>query len=294
MGITCTKRAAEAERISESEFTKPGKIEAHHAMKPFVGWTKVAVMGVLSLQLCVATFAQEEKREQDLGASPQSSPTGQTGAGTGSSGMAAAKPGQADGTGNPKLGGEGRPLYRLTRSDVVTLSFTLSPEFDQILTVQPDGYIALKDAGPVFAQGLTLDEFREAIRRAYTGYLHDPQVAVALKDFEHPYFVAGGEVGKPGKYELRGDTSIMEAVEIAGGFTHEAKHSQVLLFRRVNDDLVEAHVFDLKKMLKERSLGEAAQLRPGDLVFVPQNSISKIGQYLSKPALSMYVSPTQF
>ncbi|MGA9706571.1 MAG: polysaccharide biosynthesis/export family protein, partial [Candidatus Sulfotelmatobacter sp.] len=258
-------------------------------MKPFVGWTRVAVVGVLSLQLCVAAFAQEEKREQGLGASPQSSPTGQTGTGTGSTGMAAAKPGQADGKGNPKLGGERRPLYRLTRSDVVALSFTLSPEFDQTLTVQPDGYIALKDAGPVFAQGLTVEEFREAVRRAYTGYLHDPQVAVALKDFEHPYFVAGGEVGKPGKYELRADTTVMEAVEIAGGFTHEAKHSQVLLFRRVNDDLVEARVFNLKKMLKEKNLSEAAELRPGDLVFVPQNSVSKIAQYLSKPALSMYV-----
>jgi polysaccharide export outer membrane protein len=132
------------------------------------------------------------------------------------------------------------------------------------------------------------------VRQAYTGYLHDPQVAVALKEFEHPYFVAGGEVGHPGKYELRADTSIMEAVQIAGGFTHEAKHSQVLLFRRVNDEVVEAHIFNLKKMLKDRSLGEATQLRPGDLVFVPQNSISKIEQFLSKPSLSMYVSSTQF
>jgi polysaccharide export outer membrane protein len=196
--------------------------------------------------------------------------------------------------GNPWLGGDRRPLYRLTRSDVVTLSFTLSPEFDQILTIQPDGYVSLKDAGPVLAQGLTVEEFRLAVRQAYTGYLHDPQVAVALKEFEHPYFVAGGEVGHPGKYELRADTSIMEAVQIAGGFTHEAKHSQVLLFRRVNDEVVEAHIFNLKKMLKDRSLGEATQLRPGDLVFVPQNSISKIEQFLSKPSLSMYVSSTQF
>ena len=74
-------------------------------MKPLVGWTRVAVMGVLSLQLCVAAFAQEEKKEQDLGASPQSSPTGQTGAGAGSTGMAAAKPGQADGMGNPSSEG---------------------------------------------------------------------------------------------------------------------------------------------------------------------------------------------
>jgi len=251
-------------------------------------------MGVLSLRLCVAAFAQEEKREQYLGANLQASPTGQTGAGTGSTGVAAAKPGQADGAGNPRLGGERRPLYRLHHSDMVALSFTLSPEFDQTLTIQPDGYIALKDAGLVLAEGLTLEEFRLTVGQAYAGYLHDPQVAVALKEFEHPYFVAGGEVGKPGKYELRADTTIMEAVEIAGGFTHEAKHSQVLLFRRVNDDLVEARVFNLKKMLQERNLGEASQLRPGDLVFVPQNSISKIERYLSKPALSMYVSSTQF
>jgi polysaccharide export outer membrane protein len=176
----------------------------------------------------------------------------------------------------------------------VTLSFTLSPELDQTLTIQPDGYVTLKDASPVLAQGLTLEEFREALGKAYTGYLHDPQVAVALKEFEHPSFVAGGEVGKPGKYELRADTTVIEAVEIAGGFTHEAKHSQVVLFRRVNDDLVEARVFNVKKMLKQKTLSELSLLRPGDVVFVPQNSISKVERFLSKPSLSMYVSPTQF
>ena len=263
-------------------------------MKAFESSTRVAVIIALIFQFCVAMSAQEEHREQYLGTNPQSSLTGLTGPETGSTDVVAAKAGQADGTGNPRLGGNRRPLYRLNHSDVVALSFTLSPEFDQLLTVQPDGNVALKDAGTIQARGLTLEEFRLAVVQAYAGYLHEPQVAVALKEFEHPYFVAGGEVGRPGKYELRTDTSLMEAIEIAGGFTHEAKHSQVLLFRHVNDDLVEAHVFDLKKMLKEKALGEAPQLRPGDLVFVPQNTISKIEKFLSKPSLSMYVSPTQF
>jgi hypothetical protein len=30
------------------------------------------------------------------------------------------------------------------------------------------------------------------------------------------------------------------------------------------------------------------------MVFVPQNSISKIERFISKPSLSMYVSSTQF
>jgi len=240
----------------------------------FFGWKKVARV-VLLAQFCGAAFPQEQGK-QGLGPNLQFPQTSQTGAGAGSKGTAAAKPGMADGTGNLQLGRERRPLYRLNRSDVVALSFTLSPEFDQTLTIQPDGNVTLKDAGTVLAQGLTLEEFREAVLRAYIGYLHDPQVAVALKEFEHPYFVAGGEVGRPGKYELRADTSVIEAVEIAGGFTHQAKHSQVLLFRRVNDDLTEAHLLNLKKMLRERNLGELPLLRPGDLVFVPQNSISKI------------------
>ena len=264
------------------------------AMERFVGWLRFAGVAWLLLQLCVAGFAQEKSGEQHLGGTVQPAQTSQTGAGVVGAETTAAKSGEADGAGNLQLGGNRRPLYRLTRSDVVTLSFTLSPEYDQILTIQPDGYVTLKDAGPVLAQGLTLEEFRTAVRKAYTGYLHEPQVAVALKEFEHPYFVAGGEVGKPGKYELRADTTVIEAVEIAGGFTHDAKHSQVLLFRRVNDDLVEARVFDLKKMLKERNLGEAAELRPGDMVFVPQNTVSKIAQYISKPSMSMYVSSTQF
>jgi len=263
-------------------------------MKENDGLTKFSFIVLLLAQLCVAAFTQEERNRQDLGPSNGPSHTGQTGAGAGSTGMAAAKPGKADGEGNPQLGGERRPLYRLNRSDVVALSFTLSPEFDQLLTVQPDGYTFLKDAGPVLAQGRTLEEFRLAVRRAYEGYLNDPQVAVALKEFEHPYFVAGGEVGHPGKYELRADTNIVEAVQIAGGFTHEAKHSQVVLFRHVNNDIVEARLFDLKKMLKEKNLSESCSLQPGDLVFVPQNSISKIEHFLSKPSLSMYVNSTQF
>jgi glycosyltransferase involved in cell wall biosynthesis len=89
----------------------------------------------------------------------------------------------------PLLGGECRPLYRLRPSDVVEVTFMVAPEFNQTLTVQPDGYITLRDAGAVLAQGLTIPQLGEAVRKAYTGYLHDPEAAVALKDFERPYFV---------------------------------------------------------------------------------------------------------
>jgi polysaccharide export outer membrane protein len=260
-------------------------------MKRFFIFVPFITFAFLVFACSSAAFAQTEKSE---GEGRHTSSSGLTGTGAEGVESTAAKPGGADGLGNPLLGGERRPLYRLRPSDVLEVTFTVAPEFNQILTVQPDGYVTLKDAGLVEAQGLTVPEFGTAVQKAYAGYLHEPQAAVALKDFERPYFVVGGEVGKPGKYELRSDTTVAEAVQIAGGFTQQAKHSQVVLFRRVNDELMETRLLNLKKMLKQNCLGEDAHLRPGDLVYVPQNQISKISKFLTKPSVSMYVNPTQF
>jgi len=204
------------------------------------------------------------------------------------------KSGVADGAWSPALTGVRRPLYRLCKSDVVTISFTFSPEFDQTVSVQPDGYIALKGVKQLPAEGVTVPELQEAVGLAHTGVLRDPEVTIVLKDFDKPYFIVGGEVNHPAKYELRSDTRVTEAVAIAGGLTARAKHSQVILFRRVSDDLVESRLLDVKAMLKSRTLAEDIHLRSGDFLFVPQNLISKIKQYLPTSSMSMYASPTQF
>lgn len=249
------------------------------------------VVVVFVLQCCSTAFAQGGNAPSEGSDTSQSSLTG---AGAGSNETTAAKPGRADSLGNPLLGGERHPLYRLKPSDVIEITFTVAPEFNQTLTVQPDGFVSLRDAGMIEVQGRNLQQFAEAVQKAYHGYLHDPQVAVSLKDFERPYFIVGGEVGHPGKYELRSDTTVAEAVQIAGGLTQQAKHSQVVLFRRVNDELVETRLLNLKKMFSRGILNEDAHLRPGDMVFVPQNVISKIAHFLTKPGVSMYMNPNQF
>jgi polysaccharide export outer membrane protein len=176
----------------------------------------------------------------------------------------------------------------------VEVSFTFSPEFNQSLTVQPDGFVALRGAGALLAEGLTIPALREAVTRAYAGILHEPEITVTLKEFERPYFLASGEVGRPGKYELRGDLTVSEAVAIAGGLTQQARHSQVVLFRRVSPGVAETQLVDLRKMLNGRDLREDLHLRPGDFVFVPQSRISKIRRYVPTSALSWYLNPLQF
>lgn len=204
------------------------------------------------------------------------------------------KSGAADGVWSPALTGVRRPLYRLCKSDVVAIHFTFSPEFDQTVSVQPDGYIALRGVQQLPAEGVTVPELQDVIGRAYARVLHDPEVSIVLKDFDKPYFIVAGEVNHQGKYELRSDITVTEAVAVAGGLTPRAKHSQIVLFRQVSDDLVESRLLDVKSMLKSRTLREDIHLRPGDFLFVPQNLISKIKQYLPTSSLSMYASPAQF
>jgi len=197
-------------------------------------------------------------------------------------------------SGSPALTGARHPLYRLRKSDVVEIKFTFSPEFDQTVTVLPDGFLALKTVGDLFAEGLSVAELKDLVREAYVPTLRDPEVSVILKDFERPFFVAGGQVGRPGKYELRSPTTVAEAIAVAGGFTEQSRHSQVVVFRTVTAGVVEAHVLNVKVMLASRNLEEDFELKPGDMLFVPQNRISKIRKFLPVSSLSTFFTPTQF
>ena len=151
---------------------------------------------------------------------------------------------------------ERHPRYKVMPSDVLSISFPLSTELNQTsITVQPDGYISLANVGTIYVQGQTIPEVIETLKKAYAKILHDPIVAVDITNFQHPQFVVSGQVGKPGQYDLRTNTTVMEAIAIGGGFLPAAK-SQVFLFRRVSLAWVEVKKLDIKTLLSGKKLSE--------------------------------------
>jgi polysaccharide export outer membrane protein len=191
---------------------------------------------------------------------------------------------------SPKLQHRNR-RYQLHSSDVLELNFAFTPEFNQAVTVQPDGYITLRGVGSIKVDGKTIPELVDLLQTTYAKILHDPVINVELKDFEKPYFIVGGEVGHPGKFDLRGETSATEAVAIAGGLRDSAKHSQVLLFHRVPDGWVQVKKLNMKKMLKDGNLDEDAYLQAGDFLYVPKNTMSKIERFIPTSSLGLYANP---
>ena len=171
------------------------------------------------------------------------------------------------------------PRYRINRSDVLNLTFPLSPEFNQTVTVQPDGYITLQGAGSICILGMTVPETSDAIKKAYARVLHEPIIDVDLKDFQKAYFIVTGQVTKPGQYDLRYDLTASEAIAIAGGFMPTAK-TQIYLYHRSADGWVQARELKLKDFLHGKNIAEDVQIRPGDMIFVPEKTITKIRKYI--------------
>jgi polysaccharide export outer membrane protein len=172
------------------------------------------------------------------------------------------------------------PRYVLHRQDVVNLTFPLSTELNQTLTVQPDGYINLQSAGSLYVQGMTVPELVVALKKAYAGILHDPIIDVDLTDFQKPLFTVSGQVGKPGQYELRADITVAEALAVAGGMTMTTAKTQVFLFHRTSDQWFEVKKINLKSILQGKNVNEDAMIQPGDMIYVPEKFIEKFRQYV--------------
>jgi polysaccharide biosynthesis/export protein len=184
--------------------------------------------------------------------------------------------------------------YRITPADVLELRFPFVPELDQTLSVQPDGHVTLREVGDLRVQGRTLPELRTAISEAYTPLVRDPQFTLVLKEFEKPYFVAAGQVTRPGRYELRGATTLTQALAFAGGPNNLAKVSEVVIFRHLTDETVSVRQVNVKEMYAKRNLHEDPILRPGDTIYIPKSKLGKLDPILSKVSMGVFLNPYDF
>ena len=178
------------------------------------------------------------------------------------------------------------PYYKLQPSDVVVVKYRYTPEYDATVSVRPDGFVTLPIVGDVKVSGLTVADAGREVRAAAERRLRDPELTFELKEFQRPRFVVGGEVDKPGQFELRGRITVLEAIAMAGGLKTSAKHSKVVLFRRFDDTRAVTRVIDAKALAKPDRIEEDPVLRPGDFLFVPQNTISKFERFVPLASLA--------
>ena len=93
--------------------------------------------------------------------------------------------------------------YRIQPNDQLDVSFYLSPELHQNLTVRPDGDISIPIAGNVHAQGLTPGQLEKSLDQLYALELRDPKSTVRIDKSPWQVVYVEGQVAKPGAVPLQ-------------------------------------------------------------------------------------------
>jgi polysaccharide export outer membrane protein len=159
--------------------------------------------------------------------------------------------------------------------------------------VQPDGYINLNGASSVHVEGLTVPETIDALKNAYAKTLKDPIIMVDLKDFQKPFFTVSGQVGKPGQYELRTKTTVLEALAVAGGLAATST-THIYLFRKGGSDSFNVQKLDLKPLLNGRNIAENPQIGPGDMLIIPESNLTKFKKVVPYSFGATYLTPGSY
>jgi polysaccharide export outer membrane protein len=186
------------------------------------------------------------------------------------------------------------PHYRLQPEDKIEVQYRYTSEYNTLASVQPDGYASMPLIGQVKLAGLTLEEAAAAIRQKAGERLNDPEVIVLLKEYVKPFFTVTGEVARPGRVELHGPVTLVEAIALSGGFKDSARRTQVLLLRKSAQDMAQVKVFDLRKLMSPEGILEDVTIQPGDMLVVPRNAISKIEPYVRLSEAGLYALAARF
>ena len=89
--------------------------------------------------------------------------------------------------------------------------------------VSPEGTVALPGIGTVRAHGFTLEELKHEVNTRYADLVHGIEITPLLVQRAERFVFVVGEVDQPGRFQLTGPTSVLQAIALAGGHVVGAK-----------------------------------------------------------------------
>lgn len=167
----------------------------------------------------------------------------------------------------PQAVSQAGPEYRMGPEDVLRISVWENKELTLDLVVRPDGKISMPLIQDVVAEGQTAVELANTIHDRLTAFIKEPQVSVIVLQVNAPKYFVIGNVAKPGTYSLRSETSILQALALAGGFTQFASTRSIKLIRNATGKQ-EVRKINYNKIIDEEGEGNYI-LKSGDTVVVP-------------------------
>jgi len=153
--------------------------------------------------------------------------------------------------------------------DVVEVRVYREQELSGLFQVSPDGTIDYPLLGTRRVDGLTSSQLASQIRDGLRdGYLKEPYVTVTVKEFLSKRVYVLGQVEKPGTFRFEDGMNVIQVITLAGGITKSARPNSTVV-TRVEGGKETRLVVPVKDISEGRARN--FQLRPGDIVFVPES-----------------------
>jgi len=163
--------------------------------------------------------------------------------------------------------------YRIGVDDRVQVTVWRNPELTVTVPVRPDGKISVPLIGDVQAGGNTPAQVAVIIKDKLSAYIREPNVAVILTELRSHEFLSRvrvtGAVRTPRSMPYRQGMTVLDAVLEAGGPNDFASPNGTKLYRK-NKTKTEIIGIDLNDVLTKGKLDTNFELRPGDVLTVPQ------------------------
>ncbi|HRI04724.1 MAG TPA: polysaccharide biosynthesis/export family protein [Pyrinomonadaceae bacterium] len=170
-------------------------------------------------------------------------------------------------------------LYRIQRGDKLNIKFYSNPELNEAsMLVRPDGFINPQLINEVRAEGKTVAELKAELERSYVEILLSPMITVSVVDLVTPRIFVGGQINKPGRYELREAKTLVQAIFLAGSFTKEANRTMVIRARPKGNGDWAIDTANVLQILEQKGNAKDLMLQDGDFVFVADSKLSQFNK----------------
>lgn len=163
-------------------------------------------------------------------------------------------------------------LYQIGPMDTLNVVVWRNPELSTAVTVRPDGRISLPLAEDILAAGRTPSELARDIEKSLAKFVREPAVSVIVTAFQGIYaeqIRIVGEATRPQAIPYRQNMTVLDVMIQAGGLTDYADGNSAVLVRGAERGA--QFGLRLKDLLKRGDISANVEVRPGDIIIVPQS-----------------------
>ncbi len=158
--------------------------------------------------------------------------------------------------------------YVIGPEDVLYIHVWREDLLSRTVPVRMDGNISLPLIDEIQAAGLTPLQLKDVLVQKLKKFIDEPNVSVIVMEANSHKVYISGQVRTPGVYRLRSETTILQIIPMAGGFTEWANQKKILVIRREGGK-EKRIIINYKKIIEGQEREGNLVLKPGDTIIVP-------------------------